>query len=282
MEILETHIVPAISKNIRLQEYAHLVFRSLPTRSAVKKAIKRGELLIDNTRAATGDWVKEGQTISLLRQEAVATKIFKLKLDIIFEDQFLAVINKPAGIPTSGNYFRTVENALPFNLFPSTQIDALPLPRPVHRLDNPTSGMLIIAKTREAQTKLSKDLELRKIKKTYTALVEGRTPAAAVYTGLLDEKPAETAIEFIKHLKRAGKDFSLVKAFPATGRTHQIRRHLAMNGFPIVGDKEYGNPENDTTLKGMYLAATGLHFDHPVSKEPVSLDTGLPLKFRKL
>ncbi|MCM4159447.1 RluA family pseudouridine synthase [Antarcticibacterium flavum] len=282
MDILETHIVPAISENIRLQEYAHLVFKSLPTRTAVKKAIKREEILIDNKIAATGDWIKEGQTIFLLKQRTAFKKSFELKLEVIFEDEFMAVINKPAGIPTSGNYFRTVENALPINLSPSSQIDTLPRPMPVHRLDNPTSGMLIVAKTRGAHTNLSKDLELRKIKKTYLALVEGHFSGTAVYTNLLDEKPAETLVELLEHFEKSGKDFSLVQAYPATGRTHQIRRHLSMNGFPIVGDGDYGNPQANPALKGMYLAATGLRFEHPVMGEPVSLCLDRPLKFRKL
>lgn len=282
MEIIETHIVPAIPEKIRLQEYAHLIFKSLPTRSAVKKAIKREEILIDNKVADTGDWILEGQVIRLLRQTGRTTKTFNLRLEVVLEDDFLAIINKPAGIPTSGNYFRTVENALPFNLKPSTQIDALPHPRPVHRLDNPTSGLLIVAKTREAQTFLSRDLELKNIKKTYLALVEGLTPAQAVYGDPLDEKPSRTGIELIKHLQKAGMDLSLIKAYPATGRTHQIRRHLSMNGFPIAGDKEYGKKKNDAVLKGLYLAATGLTFNHPVSGLPVSLELEWPLKFRKL
>lgn len=282
MEILETHIVPAITEKVRLQEYAHLVFRSLPSRSAVKKAIKREEILIDNKIADTGDWIKKGQEISLLKQTGKTLKIFNLRLEVILEDEYLAVINKPAGIPTSGNYFRTIENALPFNLSPSTQIDSLPQPRTVHRLDNPTSGMLIVAKTRQAQTILSRHLEIQKIKKTYLALVEGLTPKNAVYSEALDDKPASTKIELLRQFQKAGRNFSLVKAYPATGRTHQIRRHLSMNGFPIVNDKEYGNLQNDPSLKGMFLAATGLDFYHPVSGTAVSLELEWPGKFRKL
>ncbi len=280
MEILETHIVPAISDNIRLQEYAHLIFKSLPTRSAVKKAIKREEILIDKLTAGTGDWIKEGQTICLLKPKTPTAKSFNLKLEIIFEDEFLAVINKPAGIPTSGNYYRTVENALPNNLLPSPQIDALPRPRPVHRLDNPTCGLLIVAKTRGAQTKLSRDLELKKIRKTYLALVEGLFPDNLLYINILDGKRAETSIELLEHLEISGKDVSLVYAFPATGRTHQIRRHLAINNFPIIGDLKYGKPE--PSLNGMYLAATSLQFNHPVTGEPVALEIDHPLKFREL
>jgi 23S rRNA-/tRNA-specific pseudouridylate synthase len=101
----------------------------------------------------------------LLKQTGEPKKVFKLKLEVLLQDEYLAIVNKPSGIPTSGNYFRTVENALPYNLSPSTQIDALPHPRPVHRLDNPTSGLLLIAKTRTAQTILSRDLQNKTNKK---------------------------------------------------------------------------------------------------------------------
>jgi 23S rRNA-/tRNA-specific pseudouridylate synthase len=195
LEIIETHIVPAIPEKVRLQEYAHLVFKALPTRSAVKKAIKRKEIRINNQITATGDWIEEGQEITLLKQETKPKKVFKLELEVVWEDEYLAVVNKPEGIPTSGNYFRTVENALPYNITPSTLIDALPYPLPVHRLDNPTSGLLIIAKTRTTQTILSRDLELKKIRKVYLALVQGHTPDDIIYSDALDGKQARTEIQ---------------------------------------------------------------------------------------
>ena len=282
MEILETHIVPAIPEKVRLQEYAHLVFKSLPTRTAVKKAIKREEIRINKKVAGTGDWIEQGQEITLIKQESKPTKVFQLKLEIILEDEFLAVINKPAGIPTSGNYFRTVENALLFNLNPSSQLDALPQPRPVHRLDNPTSGLLIIAKTRTAQTILSRDLQNKTIRKTYLALVHGSIAGNTVYTDDLDGKPAHTEIQLLKHLQIAHKDFSLVEASPATGRTHQIRKHLSLNGNAIVGDKEYGTIVSAGFSNGLYLAAIALDFTHPILKTAVSLTLPWPLKFRRL
>lgn len=282
MEILETHIVPAIPEKVRLQEYAHLVFKALPTRSAVKKAIKRQEIRINNKIAATGDWIEEGQEINLLKQETKPKKVFKLELEVVWEDEYLAVINKPEGIPTSGNYFRTVENALPYNLTPSPLLDALPYPLPIHRLDNPTSGLLIVARTRKAQTILSRDLELKKIKKTYLALVHGFIQETIVYSDSLDGKPASTEIQLLRHLEVGGKPFSIVKALPATGRTHQIRKHLSMNAHPIAGDQEYGENNEDELPRGLFLTAIGLDFPHPVSGTPLSLEIAWPLKFSKL
>ncbi|UJH90513.1 hypothetical protein LZ575_17150 [Antarcticibacterium sp. 1MA-6-2] len=132
MKILETHIVPAISEEIRLQDYAPQVFKIISSRSGIKKAIKREEILIDGKIGKTSDWVKPNQKIELLQQEKQEKKIFQLKLEVVFEDQYLAVVNKPAGYPTSGNFFKTIENALPFNLQASQEDDSLPYPLPVH------------------------------------------------------------------------------------------------------------------------------------------------------
>jgi RluA family pseudouridine synthase len=232
--------------------------------------------------AATGDWIEEGQEITLLKQETKPKKVFKLELEVVWEDDYLAVVNKPEGIPTSGNYFRTVENALPYNITPSTLIDALPYPLPVHRLDNPTSGLLIIAKTRTTQTILSRDLELKKIRKVYLALVQGHTPDDIIYSDALDGKPASTEIQLLRHLEIGGKPFSIIKALPATGRTHQIRKHLSLHAYPIAGDKEYGEGDEPGLSSGLFLTAIGLDFSHPVSGTSLSLEIAWPLKFRKL
>ena len=146
MKIKEIHIVPQLSKEIRLQEYAASIFTSITTRSAVKKAIKKHRILINDEIGQTGDWILEGQKIELLQLEN-QQKVFELKLEVVYEDDHIAVINKPAGYPTSGNYFKTIKNALPFNLKSSKETDRLEAPQPAHRLDNPTSGILLCAKT---------------------------------------------------------------------------------------------------------------------------------------
>ncbi|MCF4100294.1 RluA family pseudouridine synthase [Gillisia sp. M10.2A] len=281
MKVLETHIVPAMDKEIRLQEYAPGIFYAITTKSGIKKAIKREEILIDGKIAQTSDWVKENQKIELLQQKVSPKKIFQLKLEVIFEDEYFAIVNKPSGYPTSGNYFKTIENALPFNLEKSNKQDALPYPLPVHRLDNPTSGLLAIAKTRAAQITLNSYFETKEIRKIYVALVHGHTPETLSLTTNIDEKSALTKLKTLRHFNFKDQEYSLVELSPETGRTHQLRIHLASHNFPIVGEKQYANNENDFKNKGLFLAAVGLKLNHPIHYKELTFSIDLPAKFKK-
>jgi len=278
LKIIETHIVPAIGEKIRLQEYAASIFKTITSRSGIKKAIKREDILIDGEVARTSDWIREAQVIQLRQEKSSEKKIFKLNLEVIFEDEFLAIVNKPAGFPTSGNYFKTIENALPYNLLPSIEEDALPRPLPVHRLDNPTTGLLLIAKTRHVQIDLNRGFENKKIFKIYLAIVRGKAPDKLIITTEVDKKPAITEVISIRHFKNNYGNYTLIKAEPKTGRTHQIRIHLSEQGFPIVGDNLYGKDENGDR-KGLFLAATGLNLVHPVKDENLSLELPVPFRF---
>ncbi|MFV8226398.1 RluA family pseudouridine synthase [Christiangramia aquimixticola] len=282
MKIIETHIVPAIDEKIRLQEYAFSIFQTITTRSALKKAVKKGLILLDGQPASTSSWIKTGHRIDLLEEEKTSKKIFKFDLPVIFEDNWLAVIHKPAGLPTSGNYFRTIENALPHNLDQSTEFDALNYPLPVHRLDSPTSGILLVAKTKLAQRILNDDFSAKKIHKVYYALVHGLCDDEQINLEI-ENKPAQTMVMRLKQFRIEDQSYSLVRAKPLTGRTHQIRIHLEHMGNPIVGDKLYGNTEETFFKnKNLFLFAGGIELIHPVTTEKLSFEIELPKRFRNL
>lgn len=279
MIILEKHIVPEGDYHIRIQEYAGTVFEKLQSRSAVKKCIAKKCILIDGAIAETSDWIKAGQLIELIAPDTNPKKVFQLELELIYEDDYFAAVNKPAGFPTNGNYYKTIENALPYNLKTSTQPDALNFPKPVHRLDNPTSGILLIAKTKSAQIQLHNQFEAKTIQKTYHAIVVGKLPSSGIITTNVNSQSALTEYITVSQINALQNEhLTLVKLAPKTGRTHQLRVHLSELGFPIVGDKLYA-PKNVMMHKGLFLAATTISLSHPITKQNLTLTIPTPKKF---
>jgi RluA family pseudouridine synthase len=202
---------------------------------------------------------------------------------VVYEDEHMAVINKPAGITVSGNSFKTVFNALPYNLKKSFQNDALVSPTPVHRLDNQTSGLLLIAKTKTAQIELGKQFQNKTIQKKYCTIVIGKVYTNHFIDIPIDNKSAETSFEIIRVVKSLKfKELSCLKVSPKTGRTHQIRIHLASIGHPILGDKLYGDKELIHQGKGLFLCASEVKFLHPKTFETIHLTVALPHKFKSL
>ncbi len=276
-------MVPAISEKVRLQEYGISIFSSIDTKSALKKAIKRGLIFINGEPATTGRWIEEGQKIELLKPVSQNRKIFELKLEIVYEDEYLAIINKPSGYPTSGNFFKTIKNALEYNLKPSQAVDSLTTPEPAHRLDSPTSGILLCAKSKRTLTALHEAFFKRNIEKTYFALAYGSIKESSQINSPIDGKVAITEVRPLKVLKIHSNEYTLVEANPLSGRTHQIRKHLAKIGRPVVGDKIYGKKENDFFKgKTLFLFAGKISFIHPVNLQRLDFELPLPKRFRRL
>lgn len=283
MPVINTHIVPEAIADIRLSDYLLEIFSSLPSKKGIKKAIKRGEVLVNGESSNTGYWVKPNDTIELLESSANPPKSYDLKLEVVFEDDYMAVINKPAGISVSGNQYRTIQNALMNNVRLSTQEDALRWVKPVHRLDNPTSGLLIVAKTAKALVRLGQQFENKEIQKTYVAIVNGKPPESGTINFDIDGLSSLTDYELIKTVPSLKNEFvSLVKLFPKTGRTHQIRKHLSQLGFPIIGDKLYGEKENLLNGKGLFLCSLELLLKHPLEGRELQIKTSIPYKFTSL
>lgn len=269
------------SERLRLDDFLPGVFVGLETKSAVKKAIKKGQVWVNQKPARTAIILSPGDEVTWSKPVKDQQRVLSLELDVVYEDDYLAVIHKPAGIIVSGNRFRCIEHALPGNLKASGQPDALPSPLAIHRLDGLTSGLLITAKTYGAHRSLGAQMQARTILKQYTALVMGEPAARGEWNAPIEGKEALTRYEVLQSWPslRSGR-LSLVKLYPATGRTHQLRIHLSQAGFPILGDALYGEEGQVLKHKGLFLCATGLKFAHPVNGEVLELNMDPPPKFR--
>jgi len=281
MTLLKKHTVPETVEPVRFSEYAIEIFTIIPSRNGIKKAIRRGDFLIDGVKAETGTWVKPGQIIELINSAGAEIPVYRMDLAVVYEDNHIAIINKPAGISVSGNRFKTVENALPFNLSKSSEDDALNRPGPVHRLDSPTSGLLLAAKTKSSQINLGAQFETRNIKKRYRAVVKGRIESGGRIVSDIDGRSSETVYIPAGSVRSIKNEWvTLTDLFPGTGRTHQLRRHMAESGHPVIGDKLYGEPGDLFRGKGLFLAAVELSFTHPSTGLPLNVKIDEPEKFR--
>jgi len=281
MQVLEIHIAPVQTTPIRLQEYAVGIFQTIRTKSAVKKAIKKELIFVNGKLGSTATFIKGGEEITLLKAPT-KHKTFNLNLKVLFEDDHLAIINKPAGVAVSGNSFATIDNALVNNLQPSTEEDAV-RPRPVHRLDYPTSGLLLIGKTSSSIQKLSQLFEQKEIQKTYHSITIGKMDPEGEITSPIDDKEAHTRYWLLSfQSSQRFTRLNLLELSPKTGRRHQLRKHLSSLGNPILGDKEYGTEGLILQGKGLYLHASRLEFIHPLTGEIMDIRSELPKKFLKL
>ncbi len=282
-QVIHRHMVSlATDQKRRLSDYCVGVFVQLPSRKSVKKAIKAGRILVNMLPGSTGDWLKNGDELCLL-SEPKPPPALDLTLQIIFEDDFLAAVVKPAGLIVNGNQSRTLERALPANLHPSAQADALPAPKPVHRLDGATTGIVLVAKTAGASMEIGRQFERRLIKKKYQALVQGSPPENGFWEMKINGQKALTRFQTLKTLPslRNGH-LSLLDLQPESGRTHQLRIHCASAGFPIVGDRLYGQPGKVLHGKGLFLAAVQLDLQHPQNQQKLQISYPAPPKFEGL
>lgn len=279
----ETHTVPFLQEPIRLQEYGINPFSAIETKSALKKALKKNRITVNGVLASTATFIHGGEQIVLLAPKEVSKKkqlVFPLK--VLFEDNHLAVIHKPAGIVVSGNSFKTVAHALKQNLASSAEADATD-PQPVHRLDYATTGVLLVGKTSSAIRTLNKMFEDKEVQKTYYAITIGKMHPTGQITDPVDDKVSKSIYTVLETVQSKRFDrLNLVKLEPLSGRRHQLRQHMASIGHPILGDKEYGIEPLILNGKGLYLHAYSLKFKHPFSGNELLVKSGLPLRFQRI
>ncbi|WP_040279814.1 RluA family pseudouridine synthase [Psychroserpens damuponensis] len=283
MNITKTHIVPQQSSPIRLQEYGVGIFDATITKSALKKALKKQYITVNGVVATTATYIKGGECIRItISEENTHNKQFILKLNVLFEDDYLAVIHKPAGVLVSGNSFKTIANALVRSIKKSTLPDATK-PQPVHRLDFPTTGILLVGKTQSSIRALNKLFEDKAIKKTYYAVTIGNMKPKGHITFNIDDKPSQTYYKVCQSVvSKRFETLNLVRLEPQTGRRHQLRKHLSQIEHPILGDKDYGVKPLILNGKGLYLHAYALLFTHPFTKDVMFLKDELPKRFLKI
>lgn len=266
-----------------MQEYGVGIFSAAVTKSALKKALKKEYITVNGRVATTATFIRGGEVIQLTIPERVSPKKrLVFPLTVLFEDEYLAAIHKPAGILVSGNKFKTIANALPQNIQRSRLSDAA-VPQPVHRLDYATTGILLVGKTNTSIRALNKRFEAKEVEKTYYAVTIGKMDKQGEITTEIDGKESLTNYRVLESVpsERFGT-LNLVKVSPQTGRRHQIRKHFSSIGNPILGDKDYGVDGLVLTGKGMYLHAYSVKFIQPFTHKELHLIDPFPQRFQKI
>ena len=275
--------VKDVKKEMPIQIYCAKAFPILGSKTAARKAIEKGQLSLNGKPARLNQLIKNGDKLTLQPPPKKKTKKIHVDLDILFEDHHMIVVHKPAGIAVNGNRNHTVENALSGKNQNNPLPDALPQPVAAHRIDLPTIGIVLLAKTKSALIDLGKAFQNNKIKKEYIAVVHGKPPSKGKINHPINHKNASTEFETIETVpSKIFKHFSLVKLFPITGRTHQLRIHMQQEGHLIVGDKMYANEQKTILGKGLLLCARGISFQHPKTQKNINLQIDVPSKFLKI
>lgn len=280
----EVHIAVSLQRPQRLQEYGVGIFSMCESKSGLKKALKKQRILVNGKLATTATMISGGESIECIIPETspINHKYFELNLEVVYEDEFLAVIHKPAGVLVNGNGFKTIQNALIQNLLPSAEPDAVS-PKTIHRLDFPTTGLLLCGKTASSIVRLNEMFAEKEILKQYYAVTMGSMPPSGVINADVDDREAESTFETQASVTSVRfETLNLVKLNPKTGRRHQLRKHMAGIGNPILGDATYGKKGLVLKGKGLYLHAYSLQFIHPVSGEKLKIEKAPPEKFSKI
>ena len=251
-----------------------------------------GKPLRKNYKVSVGDRIE----IDLPEPEPLEVSPENIPLDIVYEDEDLIVVNKPQGMvvhPAPGNFSGTLVNALLFHCGNSlSAINGVIRPGIVHRIDKDTAGLLVIAKNNEAHTALAEQLKAKKANRRYLALVLGRVKEAGTVDKPIARSPSDRkkmavvsgGREAVTHYRPIEhyEGYTLVECVLETGRTHQIRVHMASIGHPIAGDPVYGAKNDKTKSNGQLLFAKTLGFNHPRSGEYVEFSAEMPDWFSEI
>ena len=287
-----------ITETDRLDKIVSKIETNL-SREAIQRMIKTGKILVNEKMSKPSYKTVVGDIITVEDEEIqeIDLKPQEMPLDIIYEDNDLLVINKEKGIvvhPGNGNPDGTLANAVMARCKESLSgIGGKIRPGIVHRIDKDTSGLIIIAKNDTSHINLSEQIQRREVKKTYIALARGNikeneaTVNMPIGRSTKDRKKmavSKTGKEAITHFQvmQRYNGYTLLEVNIETGRTHQIRVHLAEIGYPIVGDEVYSNGKNPFNVTGQMLHAAKLKFKHPRTGEEINVEAPLPKYFEKV
>ena len=297
---MKQELFPEIADSgLRIDKYLSTVNEQL-SRSYIQKLLKSGLVLVDGKPVKASYQVEEGEVISLDIPEAVEPEIEPedMDLDILYEDKDIILINKPKGMvvhPAAGHYSQTLVNGLMYHCRGDLSgINGVMRPGIVHRIDMDTTGVLIVCKNDFAHNSIAEQLKVHSITRKYYAIVHGviREDEGTVDAPIgrhpvdrkkmsINQKNGKHAVTHYKVLERF-KQFTYVECQLETGRTHQIRVHMASLNHPLLGDSVYGPSKCPFKLQGQTLHAGILGIIHPRTGEYMEFSAPLPEYFENL
>lgn len=292
-------IVTKEQAGVRIDKYLSEADPDL-TRSYLQKLIKEGHVLVGDQPVKANYKVREDDSISLDLPEPEVLDVVAedIPLDIVYEDDDVLLVNKPKGMvvhPAAGHYTGTLVNAIMYHCKDSlSTINGVMRPGIVHRIDRDTTGLLIVCKNDKAHNSLAEQLKVHSITRKYYAIVwnnikedEGKVDAPIGRHPVdrkkmaINHKNGKEAVTHFRVLERFG-DFTLVECILETGRTHQIRVHMASIGHPLLGDEVYGPAKRPYKTEGQALHAGVFGFVHPSTGEYMAFEAPLPKYFEDI
>ncbi len=268
------------------------------SRSYVQTLSKNGHVSSNGKKLDKNYRIKGNEIIEIELPEPQIQEVSaeNITLDIVYEDENLLVVNKPQGMvvhPAPGNYSGTLVNALLYHCHDSlSAINGVIRPGIVHRIDKETSGLLVVAKDNKTHTALAEQIKSKKALRSYFALVNGKVKKDGTVNAPIARHPKDRkrmavvaggreAVTHYRVVEEFG-EYTLLECILETGRTHQIRVHMAHIGHSIVGDKTYGIKKEKFKLEGQLLHAKTLGFDHPVTGEEMKFTSDIPDYFENV